>query len=191
MLIKYVWLLAILMTSSLWALVPVEGIILGDAKNELQQDPLNFIFSDIYDRSSKGEVGKVKLYHAFYQDGQRLQESCSYLGPSTYATPWLEKQAQRSVVSTLQYIGLDQSIKAIGAYSKKLEVSEEDYQKLKANLVKNYCSKNVTVYSLRNIEKALDHYYKNPDFNVVPSVETSPFATNLYKNTSETSFARK
>ncbi len=163
---------------------------MGEAKNEYQQDPLNLIFADIYDRSSEGEVKKLKLYHSFYANGQRLQESCGYLGPNTYSTPWQEKQAKRSVVATLQYIGLDQSIKAIGAYSKKLDVSEEDYKRLSANLVRNYCSKNVTVYSLRNIEKALEHYYKNPEFNVIPSVETSPFATELYKKTTETPESR-
>ena len=163
---------------------------MGEAKNEYQQDPLNFIFNDIYDRSSEGEVKKLKLYHSFYTNGQRLQESCGYLGPNTYATPWQEKQAKRSVVAALQYVGLDQSIKAIGAYAKKMDVSEEDYKRLSSNLVRNYCSKNVTVYSLRNIEKALEHYYKTPDFNVIPSVETSPFATELYKKTTESHESR-
>ena len=43
------------LSSTVFALVPVEGILLGEAVNEYQQDPLNYIFSDIYDKTIAGE----------------------------------------------------------------------------------------------------------------------------------------
>lgn len=173
-----------------FALVPVEGILLGEAVNEYQQDPLSFIFNDIYDKSAVGENTKVRLYQSSLKQGVFLQESCSLYPAPTYATTWQEKQAKRSMVSTVQYIGLDTSIKAIGAYADKLEMTEESYKRLTTNLVKNYCSKNTTVFSLKRIEEALGFYYKNPQKNIIPSVDTSPFATPFYKFKTESTMAR-
>lgn len=163
---------------------------MGEATPEIQTDPLLTVFSDIYDRSQSGENKKVKLYQATYESGTNLTASCSYLEAPTYTTPWQEKQAKRSVAATLQYIGLDTAIKGIGAYAKKLDVSEEDYTRLTKNLMKNYCSKNITVLSLRNIETSLKYYYQNPMMDIIPSVETSPFATPVLKNKSESTEAR-
>ncbi|MBA2404167.1 MAG: hypothetical protein H0V66_05300 [Bdellovibrionales bacterium] len=173
------------LSSTVFALVPVEGILLGEAVNEYQQDPLNFIFSDIYDKSIAGENTKLRLYQSTIESGKFLKESCQLFVPPTYASSWMEKQAKRSMVSTIQYIGLDTSIKAIGVYAKKMELSEEAFQKLSSNLVKNYCSKNITVFSIKRLEQALNHYYKNPQANIMPTVEGSPFMTSIYKTKTE------
>ena len=173
--IKIVGFCLILVSFAVNALVPVEGILMGEAREEIQSDPLRAIFSEIYDKSREGENKKLKLYHSTYESGQYLYESCSYLGAPVYSTPWQEKQARRMVAATLQYIGLDTSIKAIGAYARKLEMTEDNFRTLRANLVRNYCSSNVTVSSIRNIEKSLDHYFKNPETAMIPSVEGSPF----------------
>lgn len=188
--IKLVGYCLVLLSWSVHALVPVEGILMGEAQPDIQSDPLIRIFSDIYDKSKLGENKKVKLYHSTFEGGQRLVESCSYLAPSTYSTPWQEKQAKRSVAATLQYIGLDTSVRAIGAYAKKLDVNENDFKRLTSNLLKNYCSKNLTVLSLRNLEQSLQHYYKNPRMEIIPSLESSPFATNAVKATTEKDEAR-
>lgn len=180
----------ILLSFSLHALVPVEGILLGEAVNEYQMDPLNYIFNDIYDKTKEGENKKIRLYQSTYQSGSYLSESCSLYGAPTYATTWQEKQAKRSVVATLQYIGLDTSIKAIGAYAKKFEMSDEAYKQLSTNLTRNYCSKNITVFSVKQIEKSLEHYFRNPQNHLIPTVDGSPFATALYKSVTETTQAR-
>jgi hypothetical protein len=116
-----------LLSAYSFALVPVEGLLLGEAVSEFQKDPLFYIFNDIYDKSREGENRKFHLYKSFYQSGMLLNESCNLYQPSRYSSSWSEKQAQRSVASTLQYIGLDTSIKAIGAYAKKLQLSKEDF----------------------------------------------------------------
>jgi hypothetical protein len=163
----------------------VEGIILGEAAEEFQNDPLSAIFSDIYDKSITGENKKLKLYQSTYESGQYLHERCNYLGPMTYATPWQEKQARRTMVSTLQYIGLDTSIKAIGAYARKLEMTAEDFSKLSTNIVKSYCSRNNTLMSLNTISRALKKYFDEPVLNLIPSIESSPFAAERVKMMSE------
>lgn len=180
----------LILSTSLFALVPVEGILLGEAVNEYQQDPLSFIFSDIYDKSQAGENAKFRLYQSSITRGSQLQESCNlYTGP-TYASTWMEKQAKRSMVASLQYIGLDTSIKAIGAYGSRLEMDETSYKNLTSNLVKNYCSKNVTVFSIKRIQEALSFYYKNPQKTLIPSVDSSPFMSTLYKSVTESTQAR-
>jgi hypothetical protein len=188
--IKLVGYLLILFSFSARALVPVEGILMGAADSELQNDPLLSIFSDIYDKSQVGENKKVKFYQNNYLGGFYLKESCGHLRASTYASPWNEKQARRSMAATLQYIGMDTSIKAIGAYAKKLEIPSENFKTLTSNLVKNYCSKNITVMSLRNIERSLAHYYENPQMALIPSIESSPFAPEALKMSSEKLSAR-
>lgn len=163
---------------------------MGKAQEDFQTDPLLKIFSDTYDKSKEGENRKLKLYQSTYMSGDALGESCSYLEAPVYSTPWQEKQARRSIAATLQYIGMDTSIKAIGAYAHKMEINEDQFKQLTKNLVRNYCSKNISIFSLRNIEKSLEHYYKNPLMNIIPSVSSSPFATERIKNITEKSSAR-
>jgi hypothetical protein len=179
-----------LLIFSAHALVPVEGIIMGQAESELQSDPLLAIFSDIYDKTQFGENKKLKLYHSTYSNGQNLEESCHHLAAPTYSTIWQEKQARRSLAATLQYIGLDTSIKAIGAYAKKLDLNSENFKILSNNLVKNYCSKNVTIFSLSKIEKSLQYYFDNPSTHIIPTVESSPFASERLKLSTERPSAR-
>lgn len=188
--IKLVGYFLFLFSFSANALVPVEGILMGEAREDIQNDPLRAVFSDIYDTSKTGENKKVKLYLSTYLAGQNLYESCGYLAPAPYPSVWSEKQARRTVAATLQYIGLDTTIKAIGAYARKMEVSDDSFKTLRSNLVRNYCSKNVTVFSLRNIEKSLDYYYANPVTEMIPTVATSPFVSEISKTKTEAPSSR-
>lgn len=186
---KLVWLL-ILFAFPAYALIPVEGILMGEANEEIQSDPLRSIFTASYDLRDNAQNAKLKLYQSTYESGLNLGESCTYLGVPAYTTNWQEKQARRSMAATLQYLGLDFSIKAIGAYAKKLDVGEDDYKRLTKNLINNYCSKNITVFSLKTIEKSLDFYYKNPMADIIPSVGNMNFAPSIIKNSTEKPVAR-
>lgn len=190
---RYVFLSLIvgLVSSPAFSLVPVEGILLGEATSEIQNDPLSLVFTNIYETPSNDiEYKKVKNYQALLTSGTFFTEGCSQLGPVTYSTPWKEQQAKRSVTAALQYIGLDRTIKAIGAYAKTLEVSETQYKTLVDNIVGQYCSENVTVMSLKTIRKSLEFYYQNPDQNILPNVEKSPYVTEAFKAGSLTSETR-
>lgn len=188
--IKLVGILALIHSLSASALVPVEGILMGEANQDYQLDPLNYIFKDVIPKGQEGEKTKLKKYYSSFTTSEALEHTCEILKPSTYPTPRAETQAKRSVVSSLQYLGLDLTIKAIGAYAKKLEIGSEDYNRLSKNLVTNYCSKNLTVMSVRNVEKSLAHYYQHPEEGIIPSVKDSPFATALYKKHTDSSEAR-
>lgn len=170
-----------LYASTAWALKPIEGILLGEASEDLQQDPLQLIFSERFDNRFPVETQKLKLYREYYNQGTNLKESCSYFSPPKYSNDWREMQSRKTIASALQYIGLDLSIKAIGAYAKKISINENDYSKLSSNILKNYCSKNLTVFSLKLIEKNLKYYYDNPAEEVLPKVGESPFVSEKFK----------
>lgn len=189
-LIRMVGIVLLFFSLNSYSLVPVEGLVMGQAEASYQSDPLAYIFSDIYDTSKKGENKKIKLYSQTFQDGLYLNESCQYYSSvPKFSTSWMEEQAKRSVAATLQYIGIDSSVKAIGRYGHDLKISEDDFKKLSSNLIKNYCSKNITVFSLKQIEKSLFHYYKNPA-SIVPTISSSPFAPAKWKISSESEEAR-
>lgn len=164
-----------------WALVPVEGILRGDAPLHYQQDPLRHIFP-IFEAQKGEEAKKIKFYHHRYTQGEYLNNSCTHYGPMSYGESWREDQARRSVTATLQYIGLDTAIRAVGAYAKELSIDSSSYNNLVDNLVDNYCSKNITIFSLRTVKASLKHYYENPQMDLIPRIESSPFATDLFKN---------
>lgn len=187
---KIGYLLALIFSFPIHALGPVEGIVFNEVEKDFQIDPLRTIFSDIYEKTPFGDRKKVKLYESSVIGGDYLAESCTYLGEPTYSTSWEEKQARRGVVSTLQLIGLDTTIKAIGSYSKLLELNEIEFNNLKKNIVVNYCSKNLTVISLKTIEKLLAYYYDYPDYKIIPSLESSTYAPEVLKKISSDSKAR-
>jgi hypothetical protein len=187
---KFVGLFILLTAFQAWALAPIEGILMGEAHPDYQLDPLSYVFRDLNDVSNDQENRKLKLYHHLYTQGLNLSEQCGILGAPSYATSWQEAQAKRSIIANLQYLGLDLTVKAIGAYAKELTLSEEEFLKLKKNLIGSYCSKNVTVYSLRNLETSLQKAYDKPDAQVIPSVTSSSFATQAMKNASVPKDAR-
>lgn len=188
--IKILGYLTFILSLRAFALVPVEGILMGESNEDYQQDPLSYVFSDIYDKSRQGENNKVKLYLSTYEGGVSLSESCSHYGSLQFATSWKEKQALRSIAATLQYLGIDTSIKAIAAYAQKMSLDEAQFKNLTTNLVQNYCSKNISVFSIRNIEKSLGHYFKNPELAIIPSVASSPFTTKQLTLITESDRAR-
>ncbi len=172
------------------ALAPVEGILLGEAQKEIQNDPLALVFSDMkLDPSQNHEHQKLKWYQTVLSGGVYF-DSCTNTGPISYSTKWREIQAKRSVVSALQYIGLDRTIKAIGAYGKLLQLGEAEYGNLVSNIVTNYCSENVTVMSLKTIRKSLAYYYQNPEPGIIPDINMSAYATDAFKSNSSSSETR-
>lgn len=172
------------------ALTPVEGILLGEPVTDIQTDPLSLVFTDIFTASGPLQYRKVKNYQAVTETGRFFAEECSILGPIKYSTSWKEQQAKRSVVAALQYVGLDRTIKAIGAYARKLDLTETQFKNLSDNLVSSYCSENVTVMSLKTIRKSLDLYYQSPDPNILPDVDGSPYVTEAYRSGSTSSETR-
>jgi hypothetical protein len=194
---KGIFLIFIFLSSSAYALVPLEGLILGDVQGIKQFDPLSKVHTknSIPDKSKLNdfELERFKKYIGLYRQGANLKFSCDYSSKPTYATSWNEAQAKRTIVSTLQYIGLDTSMKAIVKYMKLLEYSEEEFNNLSDNLITNTCSKNLSVYSLKLLKLNFKHLYKVDSLNTfeLPTIMESPFYSKRIKEKSNTRLAKK
>lgn len=185
------YLLLILLPTLGHALVPLEGIVLGGVKKDLQFDPLSLVLEPSKATDNSDSTQQLALYLAHYQEGINLQESCQFTAPPKYDTSWKEDQAHRGVISTLQYIGLDTTVRAIGSYARKLEMDEGKYQKLTDYLIGNFCSQNLTVYSLKLLKDNFNYFYQKPNLSLVPSIKDSPFISDEIKTLSESKQARE
>ncbi len=177
------------LSTSLWALVPVEGLILGEASQDIQEDPLSQIFPD--KPSDEPKDPKLSRYQALYVDGSTLKASCEKYVPLRYGSPNQDTVAKRSITASLQLMGIDLSVKSIGAYARHLNMPEEEYRVLTQNLVKNYCSQNVTVLSLKTIKKSLEFYYENPESSLLPTFAGMKDAPSNLKDASELLSSRR
>lgn len=170
---------------SAWALVPLEGLIYGDVKNIKQYDPLSGIFTDsaIIDPKlvTEYETKKMQEFIGLYRQGANLKFKCENDTRIQYLNSWKESVAKRSVVSTLQYIGIDLSMRAIIEYSKALEYSKEQFETLAKNLVSNTCSKNLSIYSLKLIRNNFYHLYENGTGFKIPTIAKSPYFTEVIR----------
>jgi hypothetical protein len=146
--------IAVFIHQSSWALIPIEGLLQGRIEEDLQFDPLSTVFQ-IDPETSAGSRSLHKRYQSHYLDSQRLKISCEYIGKSDYTTPTVQTQALRSVVGTLQYLGLDLAVKSIAQLSQAIQMEEAVYQKMIENLTQSSCSPNMTVYGLKLIKQNL------------------------------------
>src|SRR5690606_36855556 len=176
---KIYFLFLILLSTNAWALIPIEGLILGNVQDIRQFDPLEG-FLTIHSSSLSSEETRLKEYYGLYKEGKNLVLSCDSRGISRYENPWKRTRALSSVVSTLQYIGLNTTIKAIADYARLLNISKIEYENLSDNIVNNYCSNNLTVYSKKLIRKNLSYEYDmDKTSSHLPVLDTSLYPAPL------------
>ena len=110
------------------------------------------------------KTGYAEDYRSFLYDGQRLADSCSnkQSTPNRKKTYWEGEQTKRSVYSTLQYLGLEMTIKFLTFYTRHFDFTEEEYHNLGKGLIGNYCSPNITVMSRKTLKKKWIASYHRP-----------------------------
>ncbi|MFA6238653.1 MAG: hypothetical protein WC635_15065 [Bacteriovorax sp.] len=163
-----------------WALAPIESLVLGNFSenySENSTDPLNYVFTR--DRSVQNVNMSFKrelaLYRGFYEEGKNLINYCKSTREIHYSTEWQKVQVMRSVLSEIQYIGLDITTRAIPQYAKALEFSREEFQNLVEGLVGNSCTANLSVISKKELlNNLLVKFDKENNFKL-PSVSGNPF----------------
>jgi len=180
---KYVICFLVLITEA-YALVPIEGLIFGNVSNINQYDPFEGMlnFNKTYQQSDRAEYIKLKLYQGILKEGESLVNSCEFSERLNYSSEWTKLSAAKSVASTLQYIGLGLTVKAIGAYSKKIQMSDEEYDSLVNNLISNTCSQNLSVYSLKLLKDNLLSERGEDKGFFLPSISQSSYFSNNMKN---------
>ncbi len=182
-----IYFLCVLLSSNVHALIPIEGLIYGNVIDMEQTDPLQGILS--YTSGSDApdiESGKLEHFYSIYKQGLDLKNYCEQDILLRYENDWQKQSAARSVAATLQYLGIDASLKAITGYAKKLEFSEDKFKTLVDNLIKSSCSKNITVYSLKLIQDNFKYEWdKEQDFKL-PNITNSPFYSTYLKKRQNT-----
>jgi hypothetical protein len=172
-------LLSILIYSdSVWALMPIKGILLGAVHDIDQYDPFKGIRQRQSLRLDKSEMKRLKVYLSRLERAKQMQLSCGEATDKEYKyANWDQEQtAIRDFVSTLQYVGLDYTVKAIAEYAKLNQMGQEDYTKLVDNLVGSRCTKNITVYSLQLLkDNMLAAFLKEGKENI-------PTPSEIYRN---------
>ncbi|MFZ4713576.1 MAG: hypothetical protein ACOYL6_07690 [Bacteriovoracaceae bacterium] len=188
---KILGLILITCCSQIWALVPIEGALLGKVNEDFQKDPLDLVFSK---KQSEGFIQnrhELRLFSGFILEGERLAGSCSAQDKIYYSEAWKERTAVASIASTLQYVGLDLTTRAIGKYAKLLDFSDDDFGHLTDRLVGNYCSKNLSVISLKNLkENLLKRFETENEFNLPTTAGNLLFPEEI-KKSSESLKARE
>ena len=176
----FVTLMTTMLMPHAYALAPVESLVLGNFSEEYSEntsDPLNYVFSR--DTTNKNTSSEFKLelavYRGFYEEGKNLTNYCREVRPVRYATEWEKVQVKRSVMSTIQYIGLDLTARAIPQYAKALEYTREEYVNLVEGLVGNYCSTNLSVISKKELMNNLLLKFDKDNNYKLPSVVGNPY----------------
>ena len=176
-----------------FALVPVEGLILGRVDGTKQTDPFAKMLTYRFTEKTVKSTDEINIerYIGLYRQGLTLKNQCDKSQTIRYSSDWKEASAKRSFAATLQYIGLDISLKAIVEYARKFEYTQVQFKNLADNLVRNYCNPNLSVYSLKLLRNNFDYFWKNPGLFVLPEIKNSPYYSKGIKKVSDTLAAAK
>lgn len=195
LLLPYFLFLTLLVSANVHALSSLDSLVLGDisAQEEIV-DPLRYVLTPIkhkdYGQSSQY---LEQLYHLIghYREGENLKQFCLASGNLNYGRPWQLNQAKRSVAATLQYLGLDLTTRAIAKYARHLKFSSSEYENLTNRLVGNYCSKNITVISLKQLRANLLAKFKSGTQLQLPSIRNNPLFPNSLVQDTESKLTRE
>ena len=159
-----------------FALVPLESLILGDLSEQYLQNghPIKKIFSTEKDYENN-YTNFINLYRGFLSEGKNLDNFCKIKPTASFSSKIDKDQAVRSILSTIQYIGLDITSRVIPAYAKKLDFSNLEWDNLEDRLINNYCSQNLTVISVKQLKKNLSLRFKKNINALLPDVKNNTY----------------
>lgn len=167
------------------SIVPLESLLLGDLSEQYKEkvtDPIAYIFRDFnasIEITKKSDPlysykEKLSIYRGFAEEAENLNNFCKERPKVQYPVKWDREQAKRSFLATLQYIGLDLTMRAIPKYAKFFEFSRGEYINLGENLIGNYCSQNLSIISIRQLKKNWNIKYNSEGDYQLPSIDNDP-----------------
>lgn len=183
------------MLGNVYALVPLENLLTGELSEEEKQkqsNTLDYVFqsSTSLEKYNNPEGGAPEFavnrdqfinYRGFIAEGEGLKQYCKKSAPIFYQSSWPKDQAKRFVISTLQFITLDLTIRALASFAKKFEFTADEYVNMTNHLVGNYCSPNISIISLKELKKNMLNQFKNGNFQL-PDVKNNIFFPSKMKN---------
>lgn len=174
--------MVLVLASPAYALVPLESILLGDFSEQYRDketDPIEYIFTPIAPNSKVSTKDfehrrNLALYRGFFEEGENLKNLCKFKPRVQYSVDWDRRKAIRSVIATLQYIGLDVVLRALPKYATHFDFTEEQYKNLGENLIGNWCSQNLSLISIDQLKKNWMIKFTKKNEYQIPSVEGDP-----------------
>lgn len=179
-----------LFSQKAYSLVPLENLILGDFSEnykEEQNDPLKNIFQLRDENKFPLERKRqLALYRGFVNEGLNFKNSCQFNKGLSYPTLFDHDQAVRSFLAQMQMMGLDITVRALVSYLKYFDFTEEEFERLSDSLVGNYCSKNLSVISLKELKKNMMVKFTKENSYITPHIDKNPlFSSSLNETMSE------
>ncbi len=158
-----------------FAFETLESLLLGDKNQDKSETKSQNSFDQLLveetdklsnlknDKNDQKYLDKklMRIYYGYYRQGKDLQNYCT----SPLSTPVIFNSYQNyikfkgSVMATLQYTGLDLMVNSLAHYAHFFSVNEEDFKKFSENIVNLYCSKNLSVISLKQLKLNLNGQY--------------------------------
>jgi hypothetical protein len=149
-------------------------------------DPLRFVLGQSFSLNSMVDkainendqhLRKLVHYRGLYAEGENLKNYCLEQPQIDYVSKWQENQAKRAMMSTLQYIVLDYSVKALASYAQFLEFSKSEYELMIDNLVGQNCNQNLSVISLKKLRKNFESQFMTTQNKLfqLPEIKGSAF----------------
>ncbi|MCB0745625.1 MAG: hypothetical protein KDC67_17100, partial [Ignavibacteriae bacterium] len=167
------------------ALIPLEGIIFGQVEDTKQYDPLKSVLNkNLQGNSDNSSEGKY--YYGLYQQGSELLGYCEQNPTTKFDSIWSQANAARSVAATLQYIGLDISLKKLVSYAKKLEFSNQEFDNFASNLIEDTCSKNISVYSIKLLKSNFNYEWMTGEDKIRDLSSSSMYFSKYFQSRENT-----
>jgi hypothetical protein len=166
------------------SLVPIESMILGKNfadREVLLKDPLTYVFmqSELAPNDNNSEL--LMQAQSYVWNGRYISQQCDRGTKIEFATEDEKNRAKRSMLGTLQYMGLDLSLRAITAYAQLAKFSSEEFDNLISGLIGNYCSSNISVTSHEGLKKNFLLQMKTDQKSALPLFKkNSLFPSQLY-----------
>lgn len=164
-----------LLSQDIFGLVPLESLVLGDLSDAYKKeatDPLNYIFT-FRGKFKIEQKRSLAYFRGFIEEGENLQNLCKVNYEINYRNQSEKDTVKRSMASALQYIGLDILVRALPQYAKFFEFSEKEYENLVNGLVGNYCSKNISIISIRELKKNMMFNFNLGEDFPLPSIKNN------------------
>jgi hypothetical protein len=165
----------LLLSQDIFGLVPLESLVLGDLSDAYKKeatDPLNYIFT-FRGKFKIEQKRSLAYFRGFIEEGENLQNLCKVNYEINYRNQSEKDTVERSMVSALQYIGLDILVRALPQYAKFFEFSTKEYGNLVDGLVGNYCSKNISIMSIRELKKNMMLNFSLGEDFPLPSIKNN------------------
>ena len=117
----------------------------------------------------EGEILMESL--TYWQEGEKLKNRCqSHESQEKWPShSILGNRLLRILMNAYQFIGIDLTTRAMGGYAKALDWPREQFLNFSKNIVGEYCSPNISLFSRRELLRRLRASYREETF-LLPSV---------------------